>query len=82
MVEAEEPAEAFATPDLIARSCRCHLGLDQLVGEALMTAFAMMMEKELAYGSIEGPATEKHQAIQALILDGAHPAIRVWTAVG
>src|SRR5882672_2977831 len=50
---------------------------DQLIAQALMVAFAMIVLDELADGSPERPFTDENHLIQAGFLDRPYEALRV-----
>jgi len=50
---------------------------DQLIAQALMVAFAMVVLDELADGSPERPFTDENHPIQAGFLDRPYEALRV-----
>jgi len=55
---------------------------DQLIAEALMVAFAMIVLDELPDGSPERPFTDENHPIQTGFLDRPYEALRVCVGVG
>src|SRR5262245_10880179 len=81
VAEREHTAEPLTA---LQRACSARLcpGRDELVAEALVRPFLMVMVYELSNGSPEMPLTERDDSLQALGLGGQDEPFRAGVEVG
>src|SRR5207237_9588193 len=80
IVVAEKTTEALTAPDpfgamLVAST------IDEIVPEALVIAFAMIVEDVLGKRVTQVPLTERNETVQALFLDRANKPLRIRVAI-
>jgi hypothetical protein len=80
IVVTEKAADALPPPDGAAGMGSSIV--DQVVAEALMVAFAMIMDHELGERTTKVPFPERNHAVQALFLYRPNKPLRVRIAVG
>jgi hypothetical protein len=67
----------LAARDIIRCAANFVTRVDQLVVEPLMIALCVIMGQESNYGSTQRPLPKKDQAMEALVLQGAHKTFDV-----
>jgi hypothetical protein len=80
VVVAEKATDAVTPPNEAAVMPTSNT-LDQFVAEALMVAFAMVVDHELPERTTQMPLTQRNEVVQAFFLDRANKPLRVRIAV-
>ena len=73
----QQSTEPLTRQNAAVAVCQGRYRHDQLIAQALMVAFAMIVLDELANGSPEGRFTDKNDPVQAGFLDRPNEALRV-----
>ena len=78
----QQSTQSRTTSDRSVSASRCRDGEEQLVAEALMIPFMMVVLDELANRSAQRVLAHKNQSVQARFLDRSHEALRVRIEIG
>jgi len=77
VVVPQDAAESLATLDLTGDTADFLARIEQSVDEALVIALSVIMGQERNRSGLDRLLSEEDQAVQALILKGAHEALDV-----
>jgi hypothetical protein len=80
IVVAEKPAEALTATNR-TEGTRILRGVDEVVAEALVVPFTVIVRDEFGKGTTEVPLSERNEAVEAFLFDGTDEPLRVCAAV-
>ena len=82
IVIAQEPTQAFATPDLTGLAPKVWVGCNELVGEALMVALGMIVGQILVNHIRQRWFAQHHHVPQSFLFDRADKPFAVRVQIG